>query len=353
MVTTANPTRTKRWVGQRVAPRAWTHEPAVHEIVAAVSANPASVAESPRQPTSVSATNASTAKKAQVRIPRRRIAAGSTGRAVSVPDGVSRRNAKSPMTRPVALNATVGMSSPVVSPTVSSPDPSATTSASGSRRRRAAASAGSVPTGASATAWSAPRVNAPASRDERQQPEEDVAPAERLADRAGDRRADDAGEDPGGRERREHPRPERIGEGPPDRDIGDRLDRAGTETLEEARGDEDRHRWREAAAEQADREEPETGRERERQPAPVDRPADDDDPDERAEEERGEDPAVELEAAELARDDRHDRRDRQRLEPDERDGQDEAEGQGTSIRTPEAVRSVSRGTIHTRQGWRA
>ena len=54
----------------------------------------------PRHSTRVSATNASTAKKAQVRTPRSRTAAGSTGRATSVPGGVRRRSAKMPMTQP-------------------------------------------------------------------------------------------------------------------------------------------------------------------------------------------------------------------------------------------------------------
>jgi len=65
--------------------------------------------------------------------------------------------------------------------------------------------------------------------------------------------------------------------------------------------------------------------------------ADDDDADQRPEEERGEDPAVELHPAELAGDDRHDRRDRQCLESDQRDGQDEPDGQRASLGRPETV----------------
>src|SRR3954469_40308 len=98
--TTANPAWTKRWVGHRPAPRAWIHAPPVQEIVAAVSAIPASVAETPRQPTRVSATNASTPKNAQVRMPRRSTAAGSTGRATSVP-GKGGRAAARPFHREV------------------------------------------------------------------------------------------------------------------------------------------------------------------------------------------------------------------------------------------------------------
>ena len=83
---------------------------------------------------------------------------------------------------------------------------------------------------------------------------------------------------------------------------------------------------------------PRPSRERDGQPAAVDRAADDDDADQRAEEERREDPAVELQPAELVGDDRHDRRDRQRFEADERDGQDQAERQRAPVRAPQAVR---------------
>ena len=232
---TAKPARTNRWGGQRAAPRACIQAPDVHVMVAAVRASPASVADRPRHSTRVSATNASTPKKAQVRTPRSRIAAGRTGRATSVPGGVRRRNAKIPSARPTALRTTVGTSRPVVSPTVSNPDPRATMMASGSRPRRAADRAGSAGGGHVGDGAQRPEGEGSRQRDEWQQPEEDVAPADRVADRPGDRRTDDAGQDPRRRQRREHPRPERLGEGPSDGDVGDRLDRARTETLEEPR----------------------------------------------------------------------------------------------------------------------
>ena len=89
-----------------------------------------------------------------------------------------------------------------------------------------------------------------------------------------------------------------------------------------------------------------------RQPAPVDRAADHDDADERAEEERREDPAVQLEPAELVRDDRHDRRDRERLEADQRDRQDEAERSGRADRRARGCPSGSRAGRFTPKGWR-
>ncbi len=100
---------------------------------------------------------------------------------------------------------------------------------------------------------------------------------------------------------------------------------------------------------EADGEQSEARGERDREAAPVDRAADHDDPDERAEEERREDPAVELEPAELVRDDGHDRRDRQRLEADQGDGQDEAQGQGATIGAPEAVLRVAGRAVHAQR----
>ncbi len=186
----------------------------------------------------------------------------------------------------------------------------------------------------------------PGRGDERQQAEEDVAPAEDLPDDTGDGRPEHAGQHPGRRERREHPRPQPVGQAPSDRHVRDRRDRAGAEALDEPGGDEDLHVRRQPADEQADREEPEPRREGPAEAALVDEPADDGDADQRAEEERGEDPAVQLHPAELARDDRHDGRDREGLEGDERDGEDEADGQGAPLGRPEAVVDGASGRLH-------
>src|SRR4026209_53164 len=83
------------------------------------------------------------------------------------------------------------------------------------------------------------------------------------------------------------------------------------------------HLGAQPADDEADREEGDAGGEWASEPAPVDDPADEDDADQRAEHERGEYPAVELDAVQLAGDDRHDRRDREGFERDEGDRQDE------------------------------
>ena len=76
-----------------------------------------------------------------------------------------------------------------------------------------------------------------------------------------ERRTRDARHDPGGREDREHARPERVGIGSADDDVRDRRYGTGAKALNRASGDEHRHRRRESSDEQADCEERETGSE--------------------------------------------------------------------------------------------
>ena len=95
---------------------------------------------------------------------------------------------------------------------------------------------------------------APETSDERQEAEEDPAPVERLGHDPGDPRPEDAGQDPRGRERREHRGPEVLRQAAPDRDVGDRRDRAAADALDEARGDEHRHGHGRAGEHEPDRE---------------------------------------------------------------------------------------------------
>jgi hypothetical protein len=183
-------------------------------------------------------------------------------------------------------------------------------------------------------------------RDEGQQSQEDVPPAEDLAHHPGQGRPEDPGQDPGRRERGEHPRPEAFGQAPADRHVGDRRDRAGTEALDEPGHDEDFHAGRQSADQETDREQAEARRERPPEAATIDEPADHDDADQRPEEERGEDPAVELHPAELAGDDRHHRRDREGLERDQRDGQDQPERERPAARRPEPVIGTGIDSVH-------
>jgi hypothetical protein len=76
IATTGKPTRTNHSCGIRTDNRAWVHEPAVHETVAAVRAMPAAAADQPRTSTRRRATYASIVKKANVSTPRNRIAVG-------------------------------------------------------------------------------------------------------------------------------------------------------------------------------------------------------------------------------------------------------------------------------------
>ena len=177
------------------------------------------------------------------------------------------------------------------------PAPAATSRAFG-RRRRSAAPAGGLG-GLGGRRWPAPPtsdriVSRPGERDERQQAEEDVAPADELADETGERRADDAGQHPGRRERREHPRPQPLGQAAPDRDVRDRRDRPGAEALDEPGETSTCIDGARPPMSRPMANRPSPSGERAGQARRVDDAADDRDPDERAEEERREDPAVEL-----------------------------------------------------------
>ena len=142
-----------------------------------------------------------------------------------------------------------------------------------------------------------PRGHAAGDRDERQEAEEDDPPVPRLGHEAGDRRAHQARDDPGGRHRREHPGSETGRQASADCHIGDRWHGPAADALDEAADHDHRHRLGQPAGEQADRKQRQAQDEREEHAALVDEPADDRDSNQRAEEERREDPAVQLEAA--------------------------------------------------------
>ena len=163
--------------------------------------------------------------------------------------------------------------------------------------------------------------------EERQQAQEHGAPVERVGHDARDGRPHQPRHDPCRREHREHPRPQRFRDRPPDRDVARGIDRTGAQPLQEPCGDEDGHRRRQATERQADREQGQPRREGADDRPAIQQAAGHDDADEVAQEERREGPAVVLEPTEVAGDERHDRPGGERLERDERDRQDEAERQ--------------------------
>ena len=185
-ISTAKPARTNRSgrpARRRRAPGSTT--PAVHVRVAAVSAMPGlRRADRPRQSTSARATYASTPKNANVRMPRsedRGRQDRARRRASRAASGGAGRGAPRPPRRAEHDGQEPGW--PLVRPASSSP----------ARRRRRAPAAGARASGRRVVGRRAPPVGdtrgpagrrCPARRDERQQPEEDVAPAEGLADRA-------------------------------------------------------------------------------------------------------------------------------------------------------------------------
>jgi hypothetical protein len=91
------------------------------------------------------------------------------------------------------------------------------------------------------------------------------------------------------------------------------------------------------ADEQPEREQGDPEQEWAGQAAPIDQQPGDDDPEQVAEEEAREDPAIQVDAAEVLGDDRQDRPDGERLGRDDRDVQDEADRQRPPPRRPEPV----------------
>ena len=124
---------------------------------------------------------------------------------------------------------------------------------------------------------------------------------------------------------------------PDDRDVGGRSDGPGTKALEEPPTDEHEHMRRQPTDRETDPEERQARDEGSDETAAIDQQTDDDDPDQVPEEERREDPAVQVEAAELLGDDRHDGRYRERLERDEGNRQHETDGERPPSRRPETV----------------
>ncbi len=103
MVTEPAPISTAR--APHFAARACTQAPAVHVIVAPLSASPATVAGWPRNCVSMSGRSVSAPKKAKLTVPIAATAAGSPGRARSVPAGVRRRRLGTAAALPAARPA--------------------------------------------------------------------------------------------------------------------------------------------------------------------------------------------------------------------------------------------------------
>ena len=219
-LTRRTPTRTNRALDHRVSaagldPRA----PPSRTTVATLSTMPASVRLSDRADSTrtsgyerVHAKEHEREEPAELNRGRAAPAGGEDGSG-----GVKRRSAKTPDRQPDCDSARrSGRAGRAVSPTVSSPAPSATSDGQQQTRRAAPSSVLVDRVGRRHVGDGMQRAEGQGSgqRDERQQAEEDVAPADRLADRARDRRSDDARQDPGRRQRREHPRPQRFGQRP-------------------------------------------------------------------------------------------------------------------------------------------
>ena len=136
-VTRRNPIRTSGAGPTPRTVRSWIHAPLVHATVPAVSASPEMRTLSPRSEVTVSGTNTSAAKNANVSSPRASTAAGSAPRAVSVPGGSKRRSEGTPTVRPAASMIGVSTRSRACSAASTRAAPAATAIASRTTRRGA------------------------------------------------------------------------------------------------------------------------------------------------------------------------------------------------------------------------
>ena len=314
-----------RWPTSRRGPSAWmrcccTHAAAVHAEGRRVSARPATQVSWPRASVTARGMKASVPKKAKVRRPRMATAAGSPGANRSVPGGHEadegpggEREAGGERARPPATAVDAVVPRAPARRRRRGPRPAAP--GSGRRRRPS----GGV--GRSSASRRAGRVITPPGRRAGGSPRRRTARRGRARGRWPTAGPIEAGDDPGGREHGEHPGPQRGRVGAADRRVGDGRDGAGADALHHACRDEHGHARRRAGDGEADGEEREPEDERPGGAEPVGALPGHHGADERAEEEAAEHPAVEAEAAEVVAHLRHDRRDGQRLERHQRDGE--------------------------------
>ena len=129
------PFRTSGAVPTRNTVRSWIQAPVVHAIVPPVRASAERTTLSPRIVVTVSGTNTSAAKKANVRIPLESTAAGSGPCALNVPAGSRFRSAGTPRTSPIATSPGDRTMSRACRPARATPAPAATRTASSNTRR--------------------------------------------------------------------------------------------------------------------------------------------------------------------------------------------------------------------------
>ena len=206
-------------------------------------------------------------------------------------------------------------------PASTSPDPAARTTAFTTRaprlRRR-------HPGGHATQRWKGEQGRQPRQRGEH---EKDRPPAEPLGHEPGDPRSDQPRHHPGGRRECQHARFGSLRVAAPDGDVGDGGDGAAAQPLQRAAGDQRRHRGGETTDEQSGRKERDTQHEREGGAALVGQESGDDDADKLGEQERGEGPAVEIDAPQIGGDRGKHGRHGERLEGDKGDGEQETDGE--------------------------
>jgi hypothetical protein len=190
-------------------------------------------------------------------------------------------------------------------------------------------------------------------RHQRQQAPEHCSPSGPRGDSFGEHRTDHARNNPRARHDREHagPRFDRIHAS--DRDVTDRRHDAGAESLDEPADHEHGHRRRRPGEHQADGEDGEAHDVGTAESMSIGLTTGKDDPDHRAEEERGGHPSVPGQPVQVCLDVGQDRDDCQRLEGNQRHDRHEPDRQGAMLRAEDPRRRIRRpGTVvdaHDRQ----
>ena len=206
---------------------------------------PCSHGDAPWMRSAASGTKLSTPRNVAVASTRQATTAGRPGRARPTPRGNSRRRKTTATTAPTAVEMTAANGLANCKPGDHGADPDGR-GERGRDARRLAVGADGAERGHRAHGQCA---DGDGQGDD---PDEHPPPPEVLGDRPGDRRSDEAGQHPAGRQQGVHGRLAIIGERPPHEQVGDRAERSGAGALEHAAEHDRPHRRRRSGHDETD-----------------------------------------------------------------------------------------------------
>lgn len=187
-------------------------------------------------------------------------------------------------------------------------------------------------------------------RQDRQQrdAEEHPAPTDDVGDGSGDCRTEEGGEDPGAGEDGEDARPQFRRIEPGDHDVEADADESRSEPLDSAADQEDRHRRREPRGNEAGGEHPNADTHRGSRSAVVHPRAGKGQREDADRHRHSEGKSIDTETVEVVGDDRHDRRDGERLEGDQECEREDADRRRAELPRPWAGQ---RGDLVMTRNW--